>query len=204
MPGTTRFLGKPASFQDIASPEVYQEEAEIKTENTRLRRRGGDKVAQAAEKLLGVRKLKIGDKIYRYDCSGFVMAAHAKADIRIDGSTKMLYEQAKEENVFHRRKKPFVGDVVFFDNSYDRNKNGRRDDKLTHIAIVEKVESDGTLTLIHLGSKGVVRTIMNLYSPDIHRDQNGKELNSFLRASKSTPNLTGELWVGFASLWKLD
>lgn len=202
MPGTTRTLGKASNFEQISPPSAYQ--YEDSSDGVRFQRGGGQDVAKAAEKLLGAKKLKIGDKIYRYDCSGFVMAAHAKADIRINGSTKMLYEQSKEENVFHRRKKAFVGDVVFFDNSYDRNKNGRRDDKLTHIAIVEKVDSDGTMTLIHLGSKGVVRTIMNLYYPDMHKDQNGKEMNSFLRASKSTPNLTGDLWVGFASLWKLD
>lgn len=202
MPGSTRYLGKPVDFERVIPPPA-QTEQESGTK-IRLKRTGGEEVARAAEKMLGAKRLRVGDRNYRYDCSGFVMAAHAEASIEIDGSTKMLYEKAKNEHIFHRRKKPYVGDVVFFDNSYDRNKNGRRDDKLTHIAIVEKVETDGTMILIHLGSKGVVRTIMNLYHPDLHRDQNGKELNSFLRAGKSTPNLTGELWVGFASLWKLD
>lgn len=206
IPGSTKHLGKPIDFEPIPIPVSYSEEEndEENDEDSRFWKRGGGKaVAEAAEKLLGAKTLKVDNKNYRYDCSGFVMAAHAKADVYIDGSTKMLYEQSKEARVFHRRKKPFIGDVVFFDNSYDRNKNGKRDDKLTHIAIVEKVESDGTLTLVHLGSKGVVRTMMNLYNPDLHKDQNGKEMNSFLRASKTAPNLTGELWVGFASLWKL-
>tara|TARA_B110000037_G_C16960587_1_gene440787 strand:- start:211 stop:876 length:666 start_codon:yes stop_codon:yes gene_type:complete len=205
MPGTTRNIGKPSFMEERIVPEY--EAASTSTSfrtPTSFRRKGGSKVAESAKKLVGAKSLRVDGISYRYDCSGFVMAAHAKASIMIDGSTKMLYDESKEENVFHHKKKPFVGDVVFFDNSYDRNKNGRRDDKLTHIAIVEKVESDGTMTLIHLGSKGIVRTIMNLYYPDMHQDQNGKVLNSYLRASKSSPNLTGELWVGFGSLWKLD
>lgn len=199
MPGTTRHIGKPSFMEERIIPK---QEVEIKT--TSFRGRGGSKVAESAKRLVGAKSLRVDGVSYRYDCSGFVIAAYAWADISIDGSAKMLYEYSKEENVFHHRKKPFVGDAVFFDNSYDRNKNGRRDDKLTHIAIVEKVESDGTLTLIHLGSKGIVRTIMNLYYPDMHKDQNGKTLNSYLRASKSSPNLTGELWAGFGSLWKID
>ena len=40
----------------------------------------------------------------------------------ISGSAKMMYEQAKENRVFHKDKIPMAGDLVFFDNTLDRNK----------------------------------------------------------------------------------
>ena len=41
-----------------------------------------------------------------------------------------------------------------FRDTYDRNRNRRRDDDLTHVAIVESVASDGTITLVHKGGEG--------------------------------------------------
>jgi hypothetical protein len=98
------------------------------------------------------------------------------------------------------------GEVVFFDNTYDRNHNRRRDDDLSHIAIVERVLPDGTMTLVHLGSDGVVRIAMNLKHPDVRVNDAGEVINSYIRPSrdaKTGPVLTGELFRGFAPLYDL-
>jgi surface antigen len=105
--------------------------------------------------------------------------------------------------VFHKRKRPDVGDVAFFDNTWDRNKNGRRDDDLTHIAVVEKVERDGTITMIHLGNSGITRLVMNLKHSSHKLSAQGKPWNSVLRRGKSGKRLTGELFSGFGSLWSI-
>ena len=58
-------------------------------------------------------------------------------------------------------------------------KNGRRDDKLTHVAIVESVNDSGTISIIHLGSRGISRIFMNLYEPDVYKDGDGNIMNLF-------------------------
>ncbi|MCK6525847.1 CHAP domain-containing protein, partial [Myxococcota bacterium] len=174
----------------------------------RARETDGERVAKAAAHYIGKTSLTCNGKSYRYDCSGFVNVSYAKAGYDLGLlNTAALYELAKEEDLYHRRRRPLVGDVVFFDNTYDRNGNGKLDDPLSHVAIVESVEADGTITLIHKGSsKGVVRIVMNLEHPDEAKSPEGKVWNSTLRGKSSkdprgTQYLTGQLWVGNASFW---
>jgi surface antigen len=116
-----------------------------------------------------------------------------------------MFELAKNTKVLHRRKRPSPGDVAFFDNTYDRNNNGRRDDSLSHVAVVESVDEDGTIQMIHKSNRGVLPLIMNLHHPGEHKDTTGKVLNDFLRSnSDNGPVLSGELWRAFASFWALD
>ena len=164
--------------------------------------RMGRKVAKAAETFLGQKRLMVNGEKYRYDCSGMICAAHVKAGLPTSGNTRMLHDKSKDLGVLHKRKRPDVGDVAFFDNTWDRNKNGRRDDQLTHIAVVEAVEADGTITLIHLGGSGVKRIVMNMRHPSHKLSAQGKPWNSVLRKGKDGgPELTGELCRGFGSLW---
>jgi len=197
IPGPTGNVG--SDRVAYVPPEVMEpEHLEPASRGTRM----GRKVARAAESFLDKKRLIVhGDK-YRYDCSGMICAAHVKAGLPTSGNTRMLYEKSKELGVFHKRKRPDVGDVAFFSNTWDRNKNGRRDDKLTHIAIVEAVESDGTISLIHLGGSGVKRLVMNMRHPGRKLSAQGKRWNSVLRKGKDGgPILTGDLCVGFGSLW---
>lgn len=212
-PGPTVRMGgtPPAYASTLEVEEDTREPEEAHAEPPRrLARRGGRDgrdVATAAGALVGCRKLSVGGETYRWDCSGMVMAAYAKADEALTGNSKALWEQAKEAGVLHKRKEPALGDVAFFDNTYDRNRNGRRDDKLTHVAVVEEVAPDGTITLVHLGSKGVVRILMNMHHPGERTDEAGQKINSYLRASSGKDGgkvLSGDLCVGFGSLWKLD
>ena len=161
-------------------------------------------VAESAASLIGQKTLVVSGSSYRFDCSGMVAAAYNKAGIGLSGNTSSMYALAKKKEVLHTNKTPDVGDMVFFDNTWDRNGNGVRDDSLTHIGVVEKVDDDGTITLVHLGSKGVVRIQMNLKHPSVYRDDDGKMLNSYLRRGSTGERLTGQLWVGFASLWDAD
>ena len=167
----------------------------------------GFDVAEAGAQFVGLSCLMVGDKKYRWDCSGYVSAAYALAGYEIQGSAANMLTAARDRGLVHRRKKPSAGDLAFFDNTTDRNDNGLLDDLVTHVALVEAVDGDGTITLIHLGSSGVVRIHMNLYRPDDHVDDDGKMLNDYLRRKGShdsprTQYLTGQLWCAFASSWK--
>jgi hypothetical protein len=199
IPGPTAKVGTERGA--YVPPEVGDiEHLEPASRGTRMGRR----VARSAESFLGKKRMVVGGEKYRYDCSGMICAAHEKARIPLRGNTQSMYEYAKDMGVFHKRKRPDVGDVAFFDNTWDRNKNGRRDDDLTHIAIVEKVERDGTITLIHLGNSGVKRLVMNMKHSSNKMSANGKPWNSVLRKEGKGKKLTGQLCRGFGSLWSIS
>jgi len=188
--------------QDTAPKQAVAD----KDAGPRARRGDGAAVAKAAGQLVGQRRMTGGGETHRFDCSGMVEAAYARAGWTYRGSSKNLYELADEEGVLHKKKRPHPGDVVFWDNTYDRNKNGRRDDPLTHVGVVEAVLDDDTARIVHLGSKGVVRIAMNLRRPHDRHDEAGAIINSYVRASRDARSggvLAGELFRGFASLWKL-
>lgn len=169
----------------------------------------GRAVAAAAAGFVGDRSLVVRGETYRYDCSGLVEASLAAAGIPAEGSSAMLFEAARDAGVLHRRRLPSPGDIAFFDDTYDRDGNGRLDDALSHSAVVEAVDPDGTITLVHVGSRGVVRFHMNLRHPEEGEGPQGQPWNDPLRAKKAgdprrTRYLAGELWAGFGSFWRLD
>lgn len=208
---TQRVLRFPGSTSHLGTERVPYaetiEEHDVDEETPRRHRgnsRDGEKVAKAAAKLIGAKRLVVNGERIRYDCSGFVCAAYKKADQPLRGNTASMQDLAKSEGLFHKRKLPLPGDVAFFHNTYDRNRNGKRDDLWSHVAIVESVDRDGTITLVHKGGKGIRRTMMNLKQPHTKRDAQGNRLNSVLGVHKYGAVLTAELWCGFASLWALD
>jgi hypothetical protein len=87
-----------------------------------------------------------------------------------------------------------VGDLVFFDRTYDRNDNGRTDDALTHIAIITSVHRDGTIVMAHRGNSGIRPLRMNLKQPWLHK-RNGKVYNDFLaEPGFGTRRLAGQVF----------
>jgi len=206
-PGPTGHMGgEPPSYASTLEGDRPDDVIEVHARPPRSRD-GGAEVARVAGRLVGRSRLVVGGTRYRWDCSGMVMAAHAGAGHPVSGSSADLFELARERGVLHRRKRPNVGDVAFFDNTYDRNHNGRRDDDLTHVGVVESVDEQGTITVVHLGSHGVVRIVMNLAHPHDHAGKSGRTINSYLRASSDKdggPVLSGELWRAFGSLWAID
>lgn len=167
----------------------------------------GQQVADTACSLIGARAVVVSGVRYRFDCSGFVEASLAGAGRVFEGSAADLFAIARERGVLHRRHRPDVGDVAFFDDTYDKDGNGRVDDPLTHVGVVTRIGADGTLEIVHLGNSGIVTLAMNLRQPDVHLDDSGRLLNDYLRApsSKDSPrvhHLSGELWAAFGSLWR--
>jgi cell wall-associated NlpC family hydrolase len=163
-------------------------------------------IVQRAVQLVGVKRLERG---VPDDCSGLVRLAYQKAGIDLvnhgflagENAVTAIFRRAEGRGAVHQRR-PRPGDLAFFRETYDRNRDGQRNDGLTHIAVVESVEPDGTVTFIHRGSKGIARSRMNLLFPRTHRaGEGGPVLNDFLRAATRGQRawLTGELFVSFAS-----
>jgi len=163
-------------------------------------------IVERAVQLVGVKRLERG---VPDDCSGLVRLAYQKAGIDLvnhgflagENAVTAIFRRAEGRGAVHHRR-PRPGDLAFFRETYDRNRDGLRNDGLTHIAVVESVERDGTVTFIHRGSKGIARSRMNLLFPRTHRaGEGGPVLNDFLRAATRGQRawLTGELFVSFAS-----
>ncbi|MBM4391353.1 MAG: hypothetical protein FJ090_09545, partial [Deltaproteobacteria bacterium] len=168
----------------------------------------GVDIARAAASFVGDAQLRVDGESYRMDCSGLVEAALAKADLPRSGSSAMLRDEAAASGVLHHRRLPRPGDIAFFDDTYDRNDNGLLDDPLSHSAVVERVFPDGTVEMVHVGSKGVVRLRMNLRHPARRENEAGDIINDYLRQSRKsdppgTRYLAGELWNSFASFYEL-
>jgi hypothetical protein len=167
-------------------------------------------VLATARALVGKSRLKVGGRAYPNDCTGLVEAAYSHAGLALKGKAKpgdngvtAIYRYALNHGRVYNGGRPVPGDLVFFRETYDQNRDGRRNDGLTHVGIVDKVDADGTVTVIHRVKRGVVRYRMNLSKPRVAKDpRSGKILNDTLRAPGPTRGfaLTGQLFVAYASV----
>lgn len=141
---------------------------------------------------------------FSQDCAGFVAATFHRVGLPIGGSPRWMWDRAIAAGALHRDSVPRAGDIAFFDDTYDRNHNGRRDDPLTHVAVVLSADPEsGDIVLAHGGaSHGRELLRMNL----LHPSDPGR--NDGLRRPTARPTggpvLAGELCVGFATVRPAD
>ncbi|MFN0062675.1 MAG: CHAP domain-containing protein [Myxococcaceae bacterium] len=137
------------------------------------------------------------------DCVGFVEGVFKAAGVplgrdgrRGDNATTAVFRFVRQNGSIFRDATPRPGDVAFFVDTYDRNRDGRKNDGLTHIAIVESVARDGTVEVIHRVRRGVRRARMNAQHPS------DKLLNEPLRIAhaRSEGALTGQLFAFYAEI----
>lgn len=135
----------------------------------------------------------------RRDCSGLVEAILAHAGAPVRGTSRTFFNDARSAGRVVEDPRP--GDLVFFDRTYDANRNGRVDDRLTHVAVVVAIHKDGTVEMVHRGSGRIRRLTMNLRQPAVHRTA-GRLLNDYLRAPgygpRNGPRLAAQLLRAFA------
>ncbi len=133
----------------------------------------------------------------RRDCTGYVMAAYSAAGVELQVPTKyqttsrmseQMYLWARGEGRAFKGPDPKPGDLVFFRDTY-----GTINGDITHVALVEKIESDGTIVLLHRLNGGIKRDKMNLSRPE------DPAKNAYLRKKLKAgePTLTGQLFVAF-------
>lgn len=158
----------------------------------------GREIAEIADDFLDGRRRRTYS-----DCSGLVYASFEAAGVEpnVRASSADLWDQAQADGRIHFDQ-PAPGDIAFFDDTYDKDRDGRVNDPRTHVAIVVDVHDDGTIEMINAGvSQGTARLYMNLHSPDV-RSEDGRDLNSYLGVSGYGPDdrdrLAGQLWAGFA------
>lgn len=103
-----------------------------------------------------------------YDCSGFVEAVYLKLGRYVDQTNANgngiahIFAWCKVHRFAPSFRTPLPGDLVFIDQSYDVNGDGRIDarDILSHAGFVEAVRPDGWIILLHAANEreGITRT----------------------------------------------
>ena len=202
-------LAAPAAAQDAEAwaPPAFAEEAgvvlvpegvpellalpvplappEAEPEHPRLRER----IVSAARVLLG--------QPFRGDCSGFVLSLLRKAGIQ----AALPPARSRSESLYlggERVEAPRAGDLAFFHDTYDRNHDGRLNDRWTHVALVEKVEGE-LVWLLHRGIHGIERIRMDLARPS-DRSSNDRLRIPRRNEPPGTRHLSGELFSGYGAV----
>jgi len=125
--------------------------------------------------LVGKSELVVNGTRYPMDCTGVVRAAYAFGGVDLahnfskygGNGVRRLYLTLRDEGLLYAVRYPALGDLVFWDNTYDANGNGKADDDLTHVGLVVGVEPDGTIAYLHHNyRKGPIVEKMNLLCPD--------------------------------------
>ncbi len=170
-------------------------------------------IVRTAVNFVGTTTIESQGRRITYDCAGVTRAiylAHGidlyeggAADGRANG-VGLIYNHLRTHGRLHRGPVVQAGDLVFFDNTWDYNGDGLVNDPLTHVGIVEAVESNGTIVFISRVAGAIERYRMNVAHPHTHRTANGRLLNDYMRRKhwrdgEQTPYLTGELFAAFGT-----
>ena len=177
------------------------------------------KLVEGAHEILGREKLFIRGRSFGMDCSGIVLSLYWYAGIDLtnayidysgNGVTR-IYRYLEDKDLLYRTLGPAPGDIIFWDNTYDKNEDGKPNDLLTHVGMVVDVDNKGNIDYIHHNyRKGIVFARMNLNNPDTYAETvNGEQIivNSAMRM-KGSPGfdkwLSSQLYRQFGMGYLLE
>jgi hypothetical protein len=167
------------------------------------------RLAAIASSFIGKSKLLVKEQSFRPDCSGAIRAIFAQAGLRLGGIIKK--EDDNDVKAIYRyvykygrieKSQPEAGDLVFFHNTFDRSRNGKMNNALTHIGLVEQVSGE-TVFFVHYLGQAIIRSRLNLSRPEEAFDtKTNARINHILRKAthKERAYTTAELFAGFGRL----
>jgi len=170
-------------------------------------------IVHTASKLVGTTVIQVNGKRIAYDCAGVTRAIFLEHGIDLyDGTSpdpkangvRLIHHHISRHGKFHQGPAVRPGDLVFFDNTWDYNRDGIINDPLTHVGIVERQDPDGTVIFISRVAGAIERYRMNLALPHLHKTAEGRILNDYIRRKDldhpfDAAYLTGELFAGFGT-----
>jgi hypothetical protein len=162
---------------------------------------------------VGAKTIESKGRHIAYDCAGVTRAIYLKHGIDLysggpsepnANGVRLIHAHIRQQGTFHQGPVVHPGDLAFFNNTWDYNGDGKVNDPLTHVGIVERQEPDGTVVFISRVAGAVERYHMNLALPHIHKTADGRILNDYLRRKDvidpaGTGYLAGELFAQFAT-----
>ncbi|NIZ46779.1 NlpC/P60 family protein [Entomospira nematocerorum] len=167
-----------------------------------------ERLLDAARIVKGRNKSVGNGQLFNRDCSGTVNAIFAEAGYPLASRLNKAYQPGMNGTaILHAIADTIAiadiqpGDLVFFDDTYDRNGNGLSDDVLTHVGIVMHYDkTSGVIHFIHYNTwmDEIVEQQLNLRLPS------DKNENIILRwPSKNDPQqkrYAGELIHSFGRI----
>jgi hypothetical protein len=178
------------------------------------------KLVDKAHGFVGATRIVVGQRTFAPDCTGLVLAIYYSAGLDLEkvfpryrgNGVERLHAAMRDGGLLHRDPAPGAADLIFWDNTYDENEDGRWNDQFTHVGMVMESERGGTVTYIHYNyRRGVVLEHMNLARPSVmsERGPGGAviPLNSPMRMAGTfrpgDPTLAGELFHDFGRAYRL-
>ena len=168
------FLFSCASVPD----RVPYQETPVKKEEEEYRNpRIQKKLVEGSYHFVGATRLIVDGREYKRDCTGTVLAIYAYAGIDLTkdfnlysgNGVQRLYHTLDSEKLLYNTRVPQPGDIIFWDNTYDRNEDRKWNDPFTHVGMVVIVSDSGEVHYVHFNyRKGVVLEKMNLNDPDTY------------------------------------
>ena len=171
-------------------------------------------IVESAARLVGARAITSQGKRIAYDCAGVTRAIFLEHGIDLYRGTltdptgngvRLIHNHVRQHGSLLQGSNVSPGDLVFFDNTWDFNGDGKLNDPLTHVGVVERLEPDGTVIFISRVANAIERYRMNLDQPHVHKTDQGRVLNDYIRRKHPTDpdnvaRLTGELFSVYGNL----
>ncbi|MFP4112916.1 MAG: CHAP domain-containing protein [Spirochaetota bacterium] len=191
---------------EVGTPERDNAESErpLRTDQTDARyTERQERIVRAAHEILRTQDFVVDGYRYSYDCTGTILAIYAMAGIRLvdlfpnyaGNGVRRLYGIADDYELLYHTELPQPGDLIFWDNTYDKNGDTQWNDWLTHVGLVLSVDSDGTIEYLHHHyTEGVVTARMNLTNPQTYMTSDGVIVNSPMRM-RSHRYLNPDEWL---------
>ncbi len=189
--------GSPRPAPKPTTTPLVQPEQSISLTERQIR------ILDAADEILSTQNFVVSGYRYAYDCTGTILAIYAMAGIPLvdlfpaySGNGVMrLYGIADDRDLLYHSQFPQPGDLIFWDNTYDKNGDKQWNDGLTHVGLVLSSEPGGTIEYLHHDyTKGVVHARMNLTDPHTHMGEDGIIVNSPMRMRRDRP-LNPDEWL---------
>jgi cell wall-associated NlpC family hydrolase len=202
----TESLPKPETVKSAAGPTARPGSAPVERHKPPPLSPAAPDIARAARYFLKRGELKWGGRRYSAKCTSLVQAIYDKLDwqgVRLSGSVGDLHAGCLARSWLVDTPEP--GDLVFFDNTWDANRNGELDDPLTHVGVVVALTPDGRVRYVHVGSRRLREGVLHPDRPAEALGPDGTEWNSHARRKSSrdpggTRYLAGELLRGYCRL----
>ena len=168
--GLADILGGMEPIADQEEPETRKPLSLRKhhdTTRTELAKFGKDSIGKAEREFQG----------------GFIpslLASIEKEGRLPDDTPSTLYKSLRNQGLSFETETPQLGDLVFFHNTFDANKDGRNNDWYSTCGVVTGVSGDGVVEFVATVNGKVDAFSLNVQRPEVRRDESSRQtLNSF-------------------------